>query len=271
MGKMFLIVVDAFSKWIEVEMMTCSTASATVGRMRRIFATHGLPLVLVSDNGSSFVGEEFKQFMLKNGIRHIFTAPYHPSSNGQAERMVRTFKEAMKCLQSGDMDTKLNRLLFTYRMTPSSTTGKSPAELVFQRQPRSMFHRIVPGNNKPKLARKDNEVENKHVKSFSEDDPVWVKAFDEKKKWIAGIVVKKIGKVNYHVVLCGEDKVMHRHVDQLSARVPNLGVSEEAVQLEPELDQRHTTASQVQVEENRRSNRVTRPPAWTKDYQMKSN
>ena len=271
MGKMFLIVVDAFSKWIEVEMMTCSTASATVGRMRRIFATHGLPLVLVSDNGSSFVGEEFKQFMLKNGIRHIFTAPYHPSSNGQAERMVRTFKEAMKCLQSGDMDTKLNRLLFTYRMTPSSTTGKSPAELLFQRQPRSMFHRIVPGNNKPKLARKDNEVENKHVKSFSEDDPVWVKVFDEKKKWIAGIVVKKIGKVNYHVVLCGENKVMHRHVDQLSARVPNLGISEEAVQSEPELDQRHTTASQVQVEENRRSNRVTRAPAWTKDYQMKSN
>ena len=64
---------------------------------------------------------------------------------------------------------------------------------------------------------------------------------------------------------------MHRHVDQLSARVPNLGVSEEAVQSEPELDQRHTTASQVQVEENRRSNRVTRAPAWTKDYQMKSN
>ena len=255
MGKMFLIVVDAFSKWIEVEMMNCSTASATVGRMRRIFATHGLPLVLVSDNGSSFVGEEFTQFMLKNGIRHILTAPYHPASNGQAERMVRTFKEAMKSLHSGDMNTKLNRLLFTYRMTPSTTTGKSPAELLFKRQPRSMLHRLLPGNSKPTLVRKGTDTESKQVKSFGEDDPVWVKSFNDGKKWIAGIIVKKIGNVNYHVVLCGASKVMHRHVDQLIARIPDLGVSEETLQPSPE-------------DFKRRPNRVRKAPAWTQDYQI---
>ena len=228
MGKMFLVVVDAYSKWIEVEMMNCSTALATVNRLRRVFATHGLPLILVSDNGPSFVGEEFQQFMSKNGIKHILTAPYHPSSNGQAERMVRTFKESMKSLNSGNTETKLNRLLFTYRMTPNTTTGKSPAELLFLRQPRCIFHRLVPGANKPKLLGKDKIVNDKQVKSFSEEDPVWIKNHGEGKKWIAGTVVKKIGAVNYHVVVCGGSQILHRHADQLISRIPKLGASEES-------------------------------------------
>ena len=260
MGKMFLIVVDAFSKWIEVEMMNCSTASATVGRLRRIFATHGLPLVVVSNNGSSFVGDVFEQFMSKNGIRHIFSAPYHPSSNGQAERMVRTFKESMKCLQSGDVETKLNRLLFTYRMTPSTSTGKSPAELLFQRQPRSIFHRLMPGVNKPNLQIKDKKAEEQQVKSFAEDDPVWIKNFSGEEKWRAGTVVKRISKVNYHVVLCNEDKILHRHIDQLTARIPTLGAQKDNAQAE--------VGSRGNM---RRSNRARERPAWTKDYRMSAN
>ena len=180
---------------------------------------------------------------------------YHPSSNGQAERMVRTFKESMKSLRSGDLDTKLNRLLFTYRMTPSTTTGKSPAELLFKRQPRSILHRLLPGNNKPELVRKDIKDDSKQVKSFGEDDPVWVKNFNDKKKWKAGNIVKKVSKVNYHVVLCGGSEVMHRHVDQLRARIPNLGIAEETIEVNPE-------------EYKTRPERARKAPAWAKDYQI---
>ena len=67
MGKMFLIVVDAYSKWIEVEIMSGATSSATVTRLRRIFAAQGLPRVIVSDNGPAFVGNEFKEFLERNG------------------------------------------------------------------------------------------------------------------------------------------------------------------------------------------------------------
>ena len=269
LGKMFLIVVDAYSKWIEVEMMNCSTASATVSRLRRIFATHGLPLVLVSDNGSSFVGEVFEQFMTKNGIRHIFSAPYHPASNGQAERMVRTFKESMKCLQTGDTETKLNRLLFTYRMTPNTSTGKSPAELLFQRQPRSIFHQLRPGASKPSIQDKDKKVEDKVIKSFSEDDPVWVKNFSGKEKWLVGTIVKRISKVNYHVVICGENKVLHRHVNQLVTRIPNLGDQGEDIQpaADIEIDQVEQTDLRMR-EDLRKSSRPRERPVWTKDYHM---
>ena len=101
MGKMFFVVVDAFSKWIEVEAMNSSTAAATVKCLRKIYATHGLPQVVVSDNGPAFIRKEFKEFLKSNGIRHVLAAPYHPASNGQAERMVRTFKESMKALRQG--------------------------------------------------------------------------------------------------------------------------------------------------------------------------
>ena len=117
-------------------------------------------------------------------------------------------------------------------MTPSTSTGKSPAEMLFQRQPRSIFHKLIPGENKLKLRNTEEKKDTKvtETKSFAEDDPVWVKNFSGKEKWLAGIIVKRVGKVNYHVVVCGENKILHRHVNQLIARVTNLGVSKDDIQ-----------------------------------------
>ena len=67
MGNMFLIVIDAYSKWIEVEVMNKSTPGTTISKLRKIFATHGLPQLVVSDNGPSFIAEEFK-FILRSSI-----------------------------------------------------------------------------------------------------------------------------------------------------------------------------------------------------------
>ena len=95
MGKMFLIAIDAHSKWIEAHSMTSITSAATMEKLRSMFAEHGIPAVLVSDNGPSLVSTEFKLFLKKKGIKHITSAPYHPASNGLAERAVRVFKEGM--------------------------------------------------------------------------------------------------------------------------------------------------------------------------------
>ena len=61
-----------------------------------MFATHGLPRAVVSDNGSVFTSSDFEQFMLRNGIHHIRTVPYHPASNGLAERAIQILKEGLK-------------------------------------------------------------------------------------------------------------------------------------------------------------------------------
>ena len=92
LGHMFLILIDAHSKWMEVHMTKSSTLLMTIEKMRSTFATLGLPEQLVADNGPSFTSEEFQQFMRNNRVHHIMTSPYHPSSNGLAERAVQTFK-----------------------------------------------------------------------------------------------------------------------------------------------------------------------------------
>ena len=95
----YLIVVDSHSKWLEVVPTKGESTADTIEVLRRIFATHGLPEMCVSDNASSFLSEDFQEFMSKNGIRHATSAPYHPSSNGQAERFVAAFKNGIKKTQ----------------------------------------------------------------------------------------------------------------------------------------------------------------------------
>lgn len=82
--KMFLIQMDAYSKWTEAHAMSRSTSTVTIDCLRQSFSQHGIPEIIVSDNGSCFTSEEFQDFVEKNGIRHITLAPYHPSSNGLA-------------------------------------------------------------------------------------------------------------------------------------------------------------------------------------------
>ena len=96
MGKMFLVLIDAHSKWMEVQPVCSATSSNTISALRTIFATFGLPEILVSDNGSVFTSEEFRVFIKRNGIRHLTSAPYHPATNGLAERAVQIFKRALK-------------------------------------------------------------------------------------------------------------------------------------------------------------------------------
>ena len=85
-----LIVYDVYSKWIEVINMTSTTSKATIGALRNVFAVHGLPEEIVSDNGPQFTSNEFRVFTQQNGIKHTLVPPYHPASNGAAERAVKT-------------------------------------------------------------------------------------------------------------------------------------------------------------------------------------
>ena len=80
-GFMFLVAVDAHSKWPEVEVMKVTTAAKTIEAIRKRFAAFGLPKQIVSDNGPQFISEEFTAFMRQNHIKHIRSAPYHPASN----------------------------------------------------------------------------------------------------------------------------------------------------------------------------------------------
>ncbi|XP_033760674.1 uncharacterized protein K02A2.6-like [Pecten maximus] len=124
MNFMFLIVIDAHSKWPEVFIMRSTTTTLIIELLRNLFARHGIPEQLVSDNGPQFISEEFRQFMKQNGIRHSTSSPYHPRTNGQAERFVQTFKQAMKNAkdEKRTLQQKLSVFLCKYRSTPQINT-----------------------------------------------------------------------------------------------------------------------------------------------------
>ena len=88
LGKMYLITVEPFTKWVEVHPMNDIKTVSTLKCFRKIFSVFGIPYTLVTDNRPWLLSQEFGTFVKKNGIKDLTTAPYHPFSNGLAERMV---------------------------------------------------------------------------------------------------------------------------------------------------------------------------------------
>lgn len=117
------------------EVVQSATSSTTIEHLRAIFSVHGLPEVLVSDNGTAFTSTEFHDFTTGIGIRHIRTVPYHPASNGQAERAVKIVKEGLKKSSKDSLKTQISRFSFAIG-SPHRVTG-TPAELLLGQRPRS--------------------------------------------------------------------------------------------------------------------------------------
>ena len=189
---MFLVVVDAYSKWLEVHRMKSITSTATNEKLKEMFAAHGLPATLVSNNGSNFTSSEFQEFMKKNGIKHIKVAPYHPASNGLAERAVRIFKGGYEKMEDGSVQTKLSRFLLSYHTNLHSTTGVPTAELLMKLLMRLHTHlnQLVPSiadrasnNQFQQKAAHDYHAKDRKIQ---EGQAVYAKDFQYKKAWRPG-------------------------------------------------------------------------------------
>lgn len=198
-GHMFFVLVDAHSKWMEVKTVRSATSSVTITLLRSIFATHGLPEFLVSDNGSVFTSTEFQSFLRSNGIRHSTSAPYHPATNGLAERAVQTFKHYIKKTSGDTLETKF---LFQYRITPHATTGVSPAELLLKRRPRSCLDLLVPDIT-------TKVVTNQQRQKVSHDSQAKARQFN--------VDDSVCGLLTYWIRLL-DGRVVRRHVDHIRAR-----------------------------------------------------
>ena len=227
LGKMFLIVVDSFSKWVDVfPMPSSANAPHTIGKLRSLFSTHGLPEIVVTDNASCFKCEEFGSFLEKNNIRHVPASPYHPATNGLAERAVQTFKKTLKKLLESsasheDIETLINRLLFAYRITPHSVTGVSPSMLLMGRELNNHLSAMKPNRGKNKRIEKAKTDGYLHTRTrlLCRQDLVWVRNYANGPKWIKGMIERVASPVSYDVGVKGG--VVKRHIDQLRLRVDN--------------------------------------------------
>ena len=127
--------------------MNSTTPQRTIVELHKLFAAYGLPEQLVSDNGPQFISDDFTTFMKMNGIKHIRSSPYHPSSNGAAERFV---QKAMKASQHSSLSFSyhLSNFLFTYRCTQHATTNEPPCQLFMGRMVRTRFDLLHPSDNR---------------------------------------------------------------------------------------------------------------------------
>ena len=222
LGRMFLILVEANTKWVDIHVVNSTSAEVTIEKMRATFATLGLPQILVTDNGPQFTSAQFAQFTKNNGIKHVTSSPYHPSTNGLAERMVQTFKEGMRRQKTGSIETRIARFLFAYRNTPQSTTGVSPAVMMFKRPLRCHLDLLKPNIEETVQARQIQQQLNHDVHSkdrkFQINDTVYVENFAQGSKWLEGIVEEIRGPLTYMIKL-PDGRILKRHVDHIRNRI----------------------------------------------------
>nr|XP_050041632.1 uncharacterized protein K02A2.6-like [Dermacentor andersoni] len=207
-GKMVLVLVDSHTKWIEALPLKQATTTATIHCLRDIFSRFGVPRTIVSDNGTQFTSREFATFVENNKMSHVRTAPFHPQSNGAAERAVRTVKDGLRKLKEGKLEHKLMRLLLNYRRTPQKS-GKSPSQMLLGYQIRSRLDTCFPKgsgdtpfDNQEWLPQLESRV---HVRNYGAGD-----------KWIPGHVTSTSGTRMVTAETPGA--IVRRHVDQVRRR-----------------------------------------------------
>ncbi|XP_054765371.2 uncharacterized protein K02A2.6-like [Lytechinus pictus] len=146
-GKTFLIVVDYYSRWIEIKELQGHTSAAVISSRKEIFATHGIPDLVVSDNGPQFANENFRKLAEEYGFVHTTSSPRYPQANGEAERGVRTVKALLK------KNHDINLALLSYRVSPLQN-WLAPSELLMGRRLKTQVP-VLPHTLLPQLQQQD--------------------------------------------------------------------------------------------------------------------
>ena len=268
----FLIIIDAFSKWPEIYKTISMSASTTISCLRNCFARYGLPESVVSDNGPCFISEVFKEFLRLNGVKQILTAVYKPSTNGLAENLVKSFKNYLKSEREGDLQEKLDKFLFKYRLLPHTTTGVPPSELMFNRKIRSIFDLLKPIEIAERVRQKQEKQKYYHdpIRSrklnLSRTDPVMVRNYTSPNKWVPGTVTEQTGPLSFKCQV--GDKIVKRHQDQVipvpivpkpHTNQPDNLVSNDSTEITP-IENSVPSGNNSPEIPLRRSMRVSRPP-----------
>ncbi|UYV64551.1 hypothetical protein LAZ67_3001165, partial [Cordylochernes scorpioides] len=154
-----LTVIDYYSSYPEAMIIEDISSKTIIKKLMEIFARHGYPHEVVTDNGLQFVSTSMERFLKECGIRHLKASPYYPKSNGKIERFHRFLKKQFNSSSEEGKDWKedLSRILMSYRTTPNRSTGKTPAFLLFSREIKTKLSSLV----------NDAEEDESNIKEFN--------------------------------------------------------------------------------------------------------
>lgn len=229
----FLLIVDSYSKWVEIEWMKTGTECGKVlKKLVAFFARFGLPDVLVSDGGPPFNSFAFVCFLENQGIKVFKSPPYHPASNGQAERFVRTVKDVLKKFLlepeflNLELEDQINLFLINYRNNSISADGHFPSEKVFAYIPKTLIDLLNPKKHFKKLLLKpaktfndDNQLEvvsklkrKDPLDDLMEGDAIWYQNHKpgHLAKWVKAIYLKQISQNLFQVLIGSVVVTAHR-------------------------------------------------------------
>ena len=209
-GQMILIMIDAYSKKIWASNMgTDTTSLRTLAVLYGWFSQEtGFPTTLVSDNGPQLVSKEFEEVVARWGIQHLLNLPYHPQSNGLAERAVGIVKSRLKKMDVSakpiQLHVGLQYICKVHGLTPHSSTNRCPYELIREGPPASLFPQLTRGTQKISELTAVRHSASKFGKKtvFSEGEHVIV--YDLKTKLSSRGTVKKVLGNNTYSVDCGK-------------------------------------------------------------------
>jgi len=232
LGSNWLLLVDAYSKYPCIHATTSTSTKATTDLLEEDFSHFGYPHTIVSDNATTFMSQEFQHWCHERGITHLTGAPYHPATNGTAERLVQTFKQAMK-KSTLPPRRAVHEFLMQYRRTPTSS-GYSPSELLNGRQIRSQIDTLLPSpahkaqGQQAREATKSQTI-GKMDKKYAVGTPCYAlycgPRCNKQPRWVPATVIKVYGTRSVKVRVHPKGPTWRRHVDQLR---PRYGVQHDA-------------------------------------------
>ncbi|UYV62505.1 hypothetical protein LAZ67_2000885 [Cordylochernes scorpioides] len=182
MGRMFMVLVDAYTKWLEIVIIKDITSRTIIGHLREIF-------------GRSLPDLDYLNFC----------------TNGLAERYVREFKNSLRKNQGKDsVEINLQRFLFAHRAFPQTVLKESPAELLMKRNLRSRFSNLIPKMAKVGEVYHDAMRKQKH---FAVGSEVYFRNFANGPKWKRGRIMELLS--SRHYLIEDEGRYVKRHINQL--------------------------------------------------------
>jgi len=221
-SKEYVVLVDYYSDFIEVQEINDTTSPTIIQFLKEQFSRHGIPDVLVSDNGPQLTSHEFRRFAEEWEFKHVTSSPHHHMSNGKAEAAVKVTKNLFKKALRDGRDPWL--ALLEYRNTPVETIGSSPAQRLMSRRTKTLMPTASALLRPQVVEGVENKIELKRQKAKSYFDrtahplpplevgqDVRVAPLQKGKSWQTGTLVEQLSDRSYVVKTGGETVRRNRH------------------------------------------------------------
>ena len=276
-GKNYLVVVDYYSKFIETALLSNKTAGTVITHLKSIFARHGIPEELVSDN-MPFNSKEFDEFAKEWGFKQTTSSPTYAQSNGMSEKAVQTVKRILKKADDPYIG------LMEYRNTPVTGMTYSPSQLLMSRIARTkipisqeLLLPAVASEAKQQLAQQQKRQKQNYDKSTKPLPPLEIGENVHLRQgniWIPATVSGLASAPRSYIITTTDGQQYRRNRrDLLKTNIPST-VSTDQTEIGDEEDYPTTIPEQPVLNPQnppdvRRSLRTTAIPGKYRDYVMK--